>query len=160
MVAFLIDVFRSSRRQDRARNRTRARAGPTRRGTGTRRTRQPEERGNMPDPRYPALYQINTRVWLTELSRNLARARPQTIFRMPSWIGLRRRVRLGLAPERRQTGRGAGDLASESRMASRLKRRCLTSRKKTSPDQALRSRTTSSIVTSAGLPRWQTCDSG
>jgi hypothetical protein len=27
----------------------------------------------MPDPRYPALYQINTRVWLTELSRALGR---------------------------------------------------------------------------------------
>jgi hypothetical protein len=27
----------------------------------------------MPSPRYPALYQINTRVWLTELSRRLGR---------------------------------------------------------------------------------------
>ena len=27
----------------------------------------------MSDPRYPALYQINTRVWLTELSRALGR---------------------------------------------------------------------------------------
>jgi hypothetical protein len=27
----------------------------------------------MSDPRYPALYQINTRVWLTELSRPLGR---------------------------------------------------------------------------------------
>jgi glycosidase len=27
----------------------------------------------MPDPRYPALYQINTRVWLTELSGGLGR---------------------------------------------------------------------------------------
>jgi hypothetical protein len=26
-----------------------------------------------PGPRYPSLYQINTRVWLTELSRNLGR---------------------------------------------------------------------------------------
>ena len=29
----------------------------------------------MSDPRYPALYQINTRVWLTELSRPLGQAR-------------------------------------------------------------------------------------
>jgi hypothetical protein len=27
-----------------------------------------------PGPRYPSLYQINTRVWLTELSKNLGRA--------------------------------------------------------------------------------------
>ena len=27
----------------------------------------------MSDPRYPALYQINTRVWLTELSGALGR---------------------------------------------------------------------------------------
>jgi len=27
----------------------------------------------MSDPRYPALYQVNTRVWLTELSRALRR---------------------------------------------------------------------------------------
>ena len=28
----------------------------------------------MSDPRYPSLYQINTRVWLTELSQKLGRA--------------------------------------------------------------------------------------
>lgn len=28
----------------------------------------------MPDPRYPSLFQINTRVWLTDLSRTLGRA--------------------------------------------------------------------------------------
>jgi hypothetical protein len=27
----------------------------------------------MPEPRYPALYQINTRVWLTKLSRVLGK---------------------------------------------------------------------------------------
>ena len=27
----------------------------------------------MADPRYPSLYQINTRVWLTELSRALGK---------------------------------------------------------------------------------------
>src|SRR6516162_6412415 len=28
----------------------------------------------MPNPRYPSLYQVNTRVWLTELRRKLNRA--------------------------------------------------------------------------------------
>ena len=28
----------------------------------------------MAEPRYPSLYQINTRVWLTELSRKLGRS--------------------------------------------------------------------------------------
>jgi hypothetical protein len=28
----------------------------------------------MNSPRYPSLYQINTRVWLTELSRKLGRS--------------------------------------------------------------------------------------
>lgn len=35
----------------------------------------------MADPRYPALYQINTRVWLTELSRSLGR--PATLDDFP-----------------------------------------------------------------------------
>ncbi len=35
----------------------------------------------MTDPRYPALYQINTRVWLTELSRTLDR--PATLDDIP-----------------------------------------------------------------------------
>jgi hypothetical protein len=35
----------------------------------------------MPDPRYPSLYQINTRVWLTELSHALGR--PATLDDIP-----------------------------------------------------------------------------
>ena len=35
----------------------------------------------MHDPRYPSLYQINTRVWLTELSRQLGR--PATLDDIP-----------------------------------------------------------------------------
>src|SRR5687767_3671837 len=35
----------------------------------------------MNEPRYPALYQINTRVWLTELSRTLSR--PATLDDIP-----------------------------------------------------------------------------
>src|SRR5688572_18328953 len=34
----------------------------------------PRVSGVRPYPRYPSLYQINTRVWLTALSRNLGRA--------------------------------------------------------------------------------------
>ena len=40
----------------------------------------------MSDPRYPALYQINTRVWLTELVARARQARDtSTTFRMPNW---------------------------------------------------------------------------
>ena len=65
----------------------------------------------MRDPRYPSLYQINTRVWLTELSRTLGR--PATLDDIPdaeldrlAAIGLR----LGLAAERLadRAGRAAG----------------------------------------------------
>src|SRR5881392_1961469 len=35
----------------------------------------------MPRPRHPSLYQINTRVWLTELSQNLGR--PATLDDIP-----------------------------------------------------------------------------
>ena len=39
------------------------------------------ERTHRPAPRYPSLYQINTRVWLTELSRRLGR--PATLDDVP-----------------------------------------------------------------------------
>lgn len=35
----------------------------------------------MSSPRYPSLYQINTRVWMTELSRSLGR--PVTLDDIP-----------------------------------------------------------------------------
>ena len=35
---------------------------------------------------HPALYQINTRVWLTALARTLGDRRPLTTFRTRSWI--------------------------------------------------------------------------
>ena len=42
----------------------------------------------MAAPRYPSLYQINTRVWLTELSRALGRGRPRsTTCRTPTSTG-------------------------------------------------------------------------
>lgn len=46
----------------------------------------------MADPRYPSLYQINTRVWLTELSRKLGR--PATLDDIPD-AELDRLARLG-----------------------------------------------------------------
>src|SRR5262249_9097271 len=37
--------------------------------------------GSRPEPRYPSLFQINTRVWLTELSQRLGR--PATLDDIP-----------------------------------------------------------------------------
>jgi hypothetical protein len=55
----------------------------------------------MQSPRYPSLYQINTRVWLTALSRTLDR--PATLDDIPE-AELDRLAemgfRLGLVPER------------------------------------------------------------
>ena len=38
-------------------------------------------------PLYPSFYQINTRVWLTELAQQLGRPASWTTFRMRNWIG-------------------------------------------------------------------------
>ena len=46
----------------------------------------------MTEPRYPALYQVNTRVWLTELSRGLSR--PATLDDIPD-AELDRLARMG-----------------------------------------------------------------
>jgi hypothetical protein len=63
-----------------------------------------------PGPRYPSLYQINTRVWLTELSKNLGR--PATLDDIPAaeldrlaalgfdWIWFLSVWRTGLAGQR------------------------------------------------------------
>src|SRR6188768_984084 len=69
------------------------------------------EQGTVkPGPRYPSLYQINTRVWLTELSKNLGR--PATLDDIPDgdldhlaekgfdWIWLLSVWRTGLAGQR------------------------------------------------------------
>ena len=71
----------------------------------------------MSDPRYPSLYQINTRVWLTELSRALGRR--ATLDDIPD-AELDRLAetgfRLGLVPERlADRPGGAGGLARECR---------------------------------------------
>ena len=117
----------------------------------------------MSDPRYPALYQINTRVWLTELSRALGRRAtlddiPDAELDRLAEHGLR----LGLVPERlADRPGGAGDLARESRVASRVRGNAAgPARTKTSPAPGSPSRATPSIAIWAALPRWRVCDSG
>ena len=78
----------------------------------------------MSDVRYPMLYQINTRVWLTELSSALGRR--ATLDDIPD-AELDRiaamRLRLGLVAERlADRPGGAGDLACACRMAPRVRR--------------------------------------
>jgi hypothetical protein len=46
----------------------------------------------MSDRRYPSLYQINTRVRLTDLSRKLDRAATWMTFQMPDWIAWQNRA--------------------------------------------------------------------
>ena len=56
-------------------------------------------------PINPSLYQVNTRVWLTELSRASGQTRsPWTTSPTQSWTAWLDRGRLGLAPERWRTG--------------------------------------------------------
>ena len=43
----------------------------------------------MPDPRYPAVYQINTRVWLTELSYTLGKRATLDDIPTRRWIASR-----------------------------------------------------------------------
>ena len=87
-------------------------------------------------PLFPSLYQINTRVWLTELSRALGR--PATLDDIPDAEldrAGRDGVRLDLAPERvaDRAGRAAG-VAHQSRVAHESsRRRCRTCARRTSP---------------------------
>ena len=113
-------------------------------------------------PRYPSLYQINTRVWLTELSRALGR--PATLDDMPD-AELDRLagdgVRLDLAAERLadRAGRAAG-VAQPIRSGGRSsRRRCPTCARKTSPAPASRSPATRCIRRSAATRRWRGCAS-
>ena len=78
-------------------------------------------------PRYPALYQVNTRVWLTELSRTLGR--PATLDDIPD-AELDRLAALGFdwiwLLSVWQTGPAAqAGLAQQSRVAPRVRRRRL-----------------------------------
>ena len=76
----------------------------------------------MKSPRYPALYQINTRVWLTELSRKIGRHAtlddiPDDGTRSPGSA----RFRLALVSERLADGNGgAASFSQQSRVAARV----------------------------------------
>ena len=84
---------------------------------------EPRKAMPMARPRYPSLYQINTRVWLTELSRKLGRAadagrHPRRRTRPPGGDGLR----LGLVPERLADRRGrAAGLPEQRRLAEGIR---------------------------------------
>src|SRR5271165_4487859 len=83
---------------------------------------------NMSKPRYPSLYQINTRVWLTELARALGR--PATLDDIPE-AELDRLAELGFdwvwLLSVWQTGRlDSGSRAATQNGARSLSRRCRT----------------------------------
>ena len=110
-------------------------------------------RCDMTLPRYPSLYQINTRVWLTELSRDAGPAgdagrHSGRRTRSPGGDGLR----LGLVAERLADRRGR---AARSRAATRSggrnsRRRCRTCARRTSPAPASRSPATRCIASLGG----------
>ena len=90
----------------------------------------------MTTPRYPSLYQINTRVWLTELSRDAGPAgdagrHSRRRTGPPGRDGLR----LGLVSERlADRPGGAAGLAQQSRSGARsFRRRCPTCARRTFP---------------------------
>ncbi len=77
----------------------------------------------MSRTRYPLLYQINTRVWLTELSRRLGRrCNPGRHSGRRAGPPGRAGLRLGLVPERlaNRPG-GAAGLAQQPRVAARIR---------------------------------------
>ena len=97
----------------------------------------PELRGGAPGPArtYPSLYQINTRVLLTTLSRELGR--PATLDDVPDAEldrHRRQRLRLGVVPRRlADRRRGPKRLAAEPGVAPRISGHCCpTSRTRTS----------------------------
>ena len=113
--------------------------------------------------RYPSLYQINTRVWLTELSRTLGR--PATLDDMPDaaldrlaeqgfdWVWFLSVWQTGPAAQR--------DLAHAIPSgAASSRRRCPTCAKRTSPARASRSPATRCIAISAATRPWPGCASG
>jgi hypothetical protein len=73
----------------------------------------------MAGPHFPSLYQINTRVWLTQLSQQLGRLAPLDDIDDEELDQLiERRVRLRLVPERQADWRGRTALATQqSRVA-------------------------------------------
>ena len=117
----------------------------------------------MSNPRYPSLYQINTRVWLTELSRTLGRPRHagRHSGRRAGPPG-RDGLRLGLVPERlADRPGGAARLAQPTPSgAGNSRRRCRTCARRTSPAPGSPSPATPSIATSAATRRWPASASG
>ena len=117
----------------------------------------------MSDPRYPSLYQINTRVWLTELSRALGKR--ATLDDIPD-AELDRLAELGFdwvwflsvwqtGPAAQAISRANPEWRTEfARNAAGL------ARTKTSPAPGSPSRATPSIAISAAMRRWRVCDSG
>ena len=109
----------------------------------------------------PSLYQINTRVWLTELSRALGR--PATLDDIPD-AELDRLAEMGFDwvwfLSVWQTGpAGAAGLAEQSRMAQGVQRRCRTCATTTSPAPVSRSPATRRIATWAATRRSPACAS-
>ena len=116
----------------------------------------------MSDRRYPSLYQINTRVWLTELSQQLGRA--ATLDDVID-AGLDRLVELGFDwvwfLSVWQTGPGAQAISRRIPVGVMSSRKhCQTSRTKTSPAQGSPSKTTPSIAIWAATRRSLVCDGG
>ncbi len=106
---------------------------------------------------YPSLFQINTRVWLTELSRGLGRPAtlddiPERRAGSPGAAG----VRLDLAVERLADGSGrAARIAQQPRVATRIRGNATRpAAKRTSADPGLRSPATPCIRSWAAMPRW------
>ena len=110
----------------------------------------------MARPRYPSLYQINTRVWLTELSRKLGR--PATLDDIPD-AELDRLAEMGFdwvwflsvwqtGPAGRRVSRSQRRVAAGS-----SRRRCPTCATRTSPAPGSRSPATRCIRTSAATRR-------
>ena len=115
------------------------------------------------DPRYPSLYQINTRVWLTELSRALGRR--ATLDDVPD-AELDRLAELGFDwvwfLSVWQTGPAAQAISrAQSRVAPRVRGNAAgPAATKTSPAQGSPSRATPSIAISAATRRSRACGSG
>ncbi len=121
------------------------------------------EKEKMSDPRYPSLYQINTRVWLTELSRALG---THATLDDITDAELDRLAELGFDwiwfLSVWQTGPAAQQVSrSNRRMVQGVcTKRCRISKKKTSAAPASPFKITPCIAISAAPPRSHVCASG
>jgi hypothetical protein len=108
---------------------------------------------------YPSLYQINTRVWLTELSRTLGKT--ATLDDIPD-ANLDHGFRLGLGSEVWHTGQ-AGQRISRVNSQSderNFRRHCQTSVRKTSEAPVLPSLATLFMIDSEGMRLCSDCANG